>query len=172
VASGNISVEKQQFENEVYGSGLSVPVSEEFALALKLRDMNVPIYFAPRISGWHLQPATIRDSCIQNYKYGLGIAEVVAKMPQILELEQVNRVYHHNSLKLGASTTQAKLKKAVRSLLLPQIVRERILGLVNLVEKLTVKDRILFPLYRLVVGTYFASGIRDGEKRFGYITKS
>jgi hypothetical protein len=167
VASGNISVEKHQFEGGVYGSGLSIPVSEEFALALKLRNKQTPIYFAPRIVGWHLQPATIQDSCIQNYKYGLGIAEVVAKMPEILELEQVNHVYRHNSPRLDGSTLTTKLKKKIRSVLAPKVVRDRLLGLINFLEKNGVRDAFLFPLYRLVVGTYFFAGIRDGEKRFG-----
>lgn len=160
VASGNLSVEKKLFGDRVYGDGLTIPVSEEFALALELRERNIPIYFARHISGWHLQPPTIRDSCIQNYKYGLGIAEVVAKMPEILKLEQIRNIYSHNTELRG-------LKGSVKSFSTPGPVRKSLLSGIELMEKASVPDKLLFPLFRFSVGNYFAAGIRDGLKRFG-----
>src|SRR5690606_35469365 len=104
VASGNLSVNKSTFGNRVYRDGLEIPAGEEFELNARLKSLNIPIYFAPEIRAWHLQPTTIEGACVQNYKYGLGVAEVAIKEPTVLELPEFGKLLAtHDILKKSDS---------------------------------------------------------------------
>ncbi len=170
VASGNISMEKRLFpEGKVYSSGLTIPASEEFALALSLLKKNVQVFFAKDIFGWHLQPATIEDSCKQNHKYGLGIAEVIGKIPEVLELGNVKNLYTYNRKIQKEERLGLKLKKSLRATLATKPLRLTLLRLSLFAEKVSVPRVILFRLFRLVIGAHFTAGIQEGERRFGPI---
>ena len=169
VASGNLSVEKSLFtDRAVYAPGLKVPVGEEYELSAYLKERNIPIYFCPGIKGWHLQKATLEDTCIQNYKYGLGIAELAAKRPDVLErLEQPRMIFETNREIRRGDSLGLKVKKAIRSSIASEAIRKVMLGSTKLAERLIPIDPLLFAGYRLTIGTYFAAGIKDGITRFG-----
>ncbi len=167
VASGNLSVEKKLFRGrDVYSPGLMIPVGEEYELSAYLAKNSIPLLFFPEIKGWHLQPATITDSCNQNYKYGLGIAELAAKRPDVLTLEQPRHIFEANSEIKRDDRTLVKIKKSLRKIMSHAPVRNSILLIVKAVENILPLERILFPLYRLTVGNFFAAGIADGRKRY------
>ena len=167
VASGNISVEKGLFERgHIYCESLKIPAGEEFELSFYLKEKGVPVYFAKELKGWHLQPSTIEDSCVQNYKYGLGIAELAVKKPQVLRLRQPRRSYEANAQIRKEDSLSLKIKKSLRKKLVNTFVREKMLSTVKRLENVIPHDRFLFVLYRWVVGTYFAAGIVDGRKLF------
>ena len=169
VASGNLSVAKSLFtDRAVYAPGLKVPVGEEYELSAYLKERNIPIYFCPGIKGWHLQKATLEDTCIQNYKYGLGIAELAAKRPDVLErLEQPRMIFETNREIRRGDSLGLKVKKAIRSSIASEAIRKVMLGSTKLAERLIPIDPLLFAGYRLTIGTYFAAGIKDGITRFG-----
>ncbi len=168
VASGNLSVDKKIFpEGTVYEKNLNVPASEEFELSYSLMQRNVPVYFAPEIKGWHLQPTGIEDCCKQNYKYGLGIAELAQKCPNVLELKQLANIYRANRQIDREDPVRVKIKKGIRRILSTRIIRERILGLTKIFEAMIPNDKFLFMIYRLSLGNYFVAGMKDGEKMFG-----
>lgn len=167
VASGNLSVEKRLFkERDVYSPGLKIPVGEEYELSAYLLKNAIPLFFYPSIKGWHLQPVTIQDSCIQNYKYGLGIAELAAKRPDVLELRQPRFIFDANSPVKADDPFKLKIKKYLRRGMTNQMIRNAMLAAVSASEKLIRSDKILFPMYRLVVGNFFAAGIKDGREMF------
>ncbi|MGH9946969.1 MAG: glycosyltransferase family 2 protein [Pyrinomonadaceae bacterium] len=166
VASGNISVEKHLFKNRsVYAPGLRMPIGEEYELSLYLKNANIPIYLAPQIKGWHLQPATIVDSCKQNYKYGLGIAELAIKRPDVLSLEQLRAIWETNRRLVADDPATLKLKKIVRRLFANRLARTILLWCASS-SKAFVPSALLFVLYRLTVGSFLAAGILDGSKKF------
>jgi hypothetical protein len=167
VASGNISIEKQLFtDRDVYAPGLQIPVGEEYELSAYLSTQKIPIYFAPDIKGWHLQPTTITDSCKQNYKHGEGIAELAINRPDVLFLDQPRHIWEMNRSVEPSDPFQLKLKKVVRKWLATERVRNILLSTANTSTNI-LPSILLFPLYRLVVGSFFVAGIADGTKRFG-----
>ena len=169
VASGNLSVEKQLFQDRaVYAPGLQIPVGEEYELSAYLKERDIPIYFCPDIKGWHLQKATIEDTCVQNYKYGLGIAELAVKRPDVLErLTQPRTIFETNRAVQSADPVDIKLKKTIRRLTTSESVRKLLLAATKMAERSVQSDALLFKGYRVAIGTYFAAGIRDGIARFG-----
>lgn len=167
IASGNLSVEKHLFqERDVYSSGLKIPVGEEYELSAYLLKQSIPTFFLPSIKGWHLQPATLSDSCMQNYKYGLGIAELAAKRPDVLALKQARHIFETNSAIRAGDQIAIKIKKRLRTIMSPNAIRTSMLCAVRFAEKFPLPDLILFAAYRLVIGNFFAAGIADGQKRF------
>jgi len=90
VASGNLSVEKSSFDIEkgVYDETLKTPMSEELELAIRLWKNKIPIFYVPAIQALHTQPTTIEGKCIQDYKYGYGIARAYARLADVAAPEQ------------------------------------------------------------------------------------
>ena len=168
VASGNLSVEKKLFpDRSVYAPGLQIPVGEEYELSAYLKERDIPIYYCPEIKGWHLQKATIEDTCVQNYKYGLGIAELAIKRPDVLErLTQPRTIFETNRSVQSADPVDIKLKKTIRRLTTSESVRKLLLAATKMAERSVRSDALLFKGYRIAIGTYFAAGIRDGITRF------
>lgn len=174
VASGNLSVEKHLFseENAVYTSRLRMPFSEEFDLAFRLKERHIPIYSALDIKGWHLQPTDIEDKCKQEYRYGVLVAGVAVQNPSALALGSLKNMFESNRGVQNEDAFPLKLKKSVRKMLAQKFVREKMLRTINLLGKIVQKDSILFPLYKIIVGTYFFAGVRDGIKIFQNDKKS
>ena len=167
VGSGNLSVEKEIFDRpNVYCKGLKTPVGEEFELSQYLLERDVPVFSSRDIKGWHLQPTTIEDSCAQNYKYGLGITELAIRQPNVLKLSQPRTMYEVNREIKKEDSVKLKIKKIGRIVLANKVVRKNMLAIVKTIEKIFPNDKLLFPLYRLVVGSHFAAGVVEGREMF------
>jgi glycosyltransferase involved in cell wall biosynthesis len=167
VASGNISVEKKMFpDGEFYKSFLRTPAAEEFELMARLAYNKVKIYFNSSIRGWHLQPATIEDKCKQEYKYGIGVAEVALKVPYSLDHSNLQSLYYENCETRATDSFKVKLKKAIKSVVSKKWFRNALLKIVKGMEVIAPIDTILFPLYRMLAGTFVFAGVREGLKKF------
>ena len=170
VASGNLSVPKNLFSgtNSLYDTSLSIPAAEEYDLMFSLKQKNIPVYFGIGVmNAWHLQPVTIKDKCIQEFKYGTGIAEVCIKKPEVLALKQVNNIYESNRSLRKTDSKQLKSKKLLKSIFASPLCRAGILLVIKIVEKTAPFDKFLFPMYRFATATYLIAGIRNGEKTYG-----
>lgn len=168
IASGNISVEKKMFpDGEFYKSSLRTPAAEEFELMARLRDQQVKIYFNPSIRGWHLQPATIEDKCKQEFKYGVGVAEVGVKVPYALSHENLKKLYYENCPVQSGDRFSLKFKKGVKFLLAKTWIRSALLSFVKGLERISPINGILIPFYRLLAGLNVFAGVREGLKKFG-----
>src|SRR5690606_2961928 len=95
------------------------------------KSLGIPIYFAPEIVGWHLQPPTIEGACIQNYKYGLGVAEVAIKEPRVMTLPEFRLLLETHSRLRGNASASTKLKKIIRKPLSLPVVRTGLLKFVS-----------------------------------------
>ncbi len=166
VASGNLSLEKKIFGQEVYNPEMTTPVAEEFDLILKLRIQKIPVFVGFDILAEHTQRSFIADKCKQEYKYGLGISEIVIKNPKSLEVPALKNMFFHNCKIRLNDTFQVKLKKTFKFLLSRKYSKQFFLLFIGLCEKVIPYDKILFPLFQLLVGVFFFSGIRDGLKKF------
>ncbi len=169
VASGNLSVEKITFDPErgVYDETLKTPMSEELELAIRLWDQKIPVYYAPQIEALHTQPTTIEGKCIQDYKYGYGIAEAYSRLAGIAPPEQFAYTLRVNGPVRRDDPFKLKLAKTTKAALGSKAVRSLFLKLVKFLEYLMPnQDRILFAVYRKVVGVHYFAGIRDGLQRF------
>ncbi|MEQ1606049.1 MAG: glycosyltransferase family A protein [Pyrinomonadaceae bacterium] len=167
VASGNLSVEKAQFPDGVYDETLKTPMSEEIELAIRLWRSKIPIYYVPAIEALHTQPTTIDGKCIQDYKYGYGIAEAYARLAYVAPPEQFSYTMQVNGPIISDDAIKLKLAKSVKSVLGSKPGRSIFLSVVRLAERLMPNnDMLLFSLYRKVVGVHYFAGIRDGLARF------
>lgn len=169
VASGNLSVERSMFlPNGVYCNDLQVPASEEFELEQRLNNLGIPIYIAHEAVGWHLQPSTIEDKCKQEFKYGVGAAEVWIKLPEIAKNEHVSSfVLENGYIDWSEDPTSRKVKKIVKSILAGRLARNSVLAVANRLERLKGSDRLLFPMYRFLCGINLFAGVREGLGTFG-----
>ncbi len=169
VASGNLSVERIMFlPDGVYHNDLKVPAAEEFELEQRLNNSGIPIYVAHDTVGWHLQPSTIEDKCKQEFKYGVGAAEVWIKLPEIGKNEHISSFILENGyIDWSEDPTSRKVKKFVKSILAGRFVRNSLLAAANRLERLKVSDRLLFPMYRFLCGINLFAGVRDGLGTFG-----
>ena len=167
VASGNLSVEKKQFPNGVYDETLKTPMSEEIELAIRLWKTNTPIFYVPAIEALHTQPTTIHGKCIQDYKYGCGIAEAYARLANVAPPEQFAYTMRVNGPIRSDDPLKLKIAKLVKSVLGSKAGRSIFLSIIKLVEKVSPNgDKLLFWMYRKVVGVHYFAGIRDGLARF------
>jgi len=169
VASGNLSVEKSSFDIEkgVYDETLKTPMSEELELAIRLWKNKIRIFYVPAIEALHTQPTTIEGKCIQDYKYGYGIAEAYARLADVAPPEQFAYTMQVNGPIRSDDPLKLKIAKMVKSVLGSKPGRSAFLSLVSLAERLMPhNDKLLFSLYRKVVGVYYFAGIRDGLARF------
>lgn len=167
VASGNLSVEKAQFPEGVYDETLKTPMSEEIELAIRLWRSNIPIFYVPAIEALHTQPTTIEGKCIQDYKYGCGIAEAYARLADVAPPEQFEYTMKLNGRIRADDPLKLKTAKTVKAVLGTKVGRSGFLAFVKLVERLMPdNDKLLFSLYRKVVGVHYFAGIRDGLGRF------
>lgn len=167
IASGNISVEKSMFpDGEFYKSSLRTPAAEEFELMARLAQQQVNIYFNSSIKGWHLQPATIEDKCKQEYKYGIGVAEVALKVPYSLDHANLQSLYYGNCLISDRDSGRIKLKKRIKGIIAKKWSRNFLLRTVNAFEVVLPFKSLLFPLYRMLAGIFVFAGVRDGIKKF------
>jgi len=166
VASGNLSVPKNIFSehNSLYDTSLSIPAAEEYDLMFSLLKRGIPVYFGLHtMKAWHLQPVTIKDKCIQEFKYGMGIAEVCIKKPSVLEYAPVRFMFETNGPLLPSDSMSIKLKKSIKSVIVAGPSRSFLKGLTTICEVVLPFNFILFPLYRLATGLSLMAGIKKGR---------
>jgi glycosyltransferase involved in cell wall biosynthesis len=169
VASGNLSVEQGTFDIEkgVYDETLKTPMSEELELAIRLWKNKIPIYYVPELNALHTQPTTIEGKCVQDYKYGYGIAEAYARLAEIAPPEQFTYTLQVNGPIRGDDPLKLKVAKSVKSAIGTKAGRGAFLHFIKMLERLLPNnDRLLFSLYRKAVGVHYFAGIRDGLARF------
>lgn len=166
VASGNISVSKTLFSTEnLYNSNLRTPAAEEFQLAANLKKRSIPAYFNKSIYGWHMQSTAIEDKCIQEFKYGIGIAEVYYKgiYPENVEQLIGNNTFNDSNF--------FSVKSYVKKILATKVVAKILSHFISLLEKYLPIDTLLFPLYNIICGIYLYRGINEGVSKFGQTSK-
>lgn len=167
VSSGNISIEKQSISRTyVYDTSLRIPVGEEYELSHFLLQHNTRLIFAREAKGWHLQPATLEACCNQNYKYGLGMAELAVKRPEVLILEQARVLIETNGPIAQSDSVKLILKKVIRVLISNRLTRRFLMRSAKVSELAIPSDWILFFVFRVIIGTYFFAGFRDGGRQF------
>lgn len=167
ISSGNLSIKRVLFEDGVYRPDLKTPAAEEFELEFRLNSNGTPIYVCNSARAWHLQPPTIESKCIQEYKYGIGAAEILAKSPEIVNNEHLFRIVHANGpISLRDDDINKISKKIVKGFLANRIVRNGLLRFCKITEQVLPIDRMLFPMYRLLIGLHLFAGVRIGMNRF------
>ncbi len=167
VASGNLSIERKQFLDEpLYNDKLRTPAAEEYDLMARLSKKRIKVYYNPSITGWHLQPVTIENKCQQEYKYGVGIAEVALKIPESMEYENLRHLFVKNTEDGQRDGTSTKIKKIFKRLFSTKPGRKILTGVIKFLEFLLPFDFILFPVYRFSMGVFLFAGVNDGVRLF------
>jgi glycosyltransferase involved in cell wall biosynthesis len=168
VASGQLSVERSMFQIEgaVYCDDLATPAAEEFELSLRLQERGIPILLATRVIAMHNHPVVIDSICRQQFKHAAGYAEVAVKSLGALSLPQVRDAIANNQPVTRSDSFGRILRKGAKSILAAERTRTVFLRFVELIERAAPEDRLLAPLYNLVVSLYFFAGVRDGLRRY------
>lgn len=169
VASGNLSVERGTFDivKAVYDETLKTPMSEELELAIRLSTSRIPIFYVPALDALHTQPTTIEGKCIQDYKYGYGIAEAYGRLADIAPPEQFAYTLEVNGPIRPKDPPKLKAAKCIKAIVGTKPGRAMLLSIVKGLERLAPNnDRLLFSLYRKAIGVHYFAGIRDGLDRF------
>ncbi len=172
LASGNLSVERSTFADlgGVYDETLKTPMAEEIELALRLERLGIPIIYVPALDALHTQPTTIDGKCRQDLKYGLGIAEAYSKLRDHAPQEQFAATIKVNGPIRSSDSLALKAAKVVKSVLAVSPIRRAFLSVVQVVERLFPhNDKLLFALYRKVIGVHYFAGIREGLSKFNKI---
>jgi glycosyltransferase involved in cell wall biosynthesis len=167
VGSGNLSIEKGMFPDGLYDESVTTPVAEEFSLIYNLIESDIPTYTSKKLTAWHTQPPFLKDKCVQEFKYGLGIAEIVHRRPKTLTVPALYHMYRQNSRVSNDDVLLIRFKKSVKALCSSQAVRNTVLFIVSGFGRILPIDHVLFPLFRFVVGLHFFAGVREGIRRFG-----
>jgi len=163
VASANLSVERNLFEtDDVYNVDLA-KLGEEYDLEHRLNGRGIPIYLLNKNTGWHLQPTTINDKCVQEFKYGIGAAEAWRKIPGIETNPHLFRfVVVNGPFDSSRDGIADRMKKGVKSIISREPVRKSLLKLTNIFESILPFDFVLFRCYRVLCGIHFFAGFREG----------
>jgi glycosyltransferase involved in cell wall biosynthesis len=166
VASGQISVEREQFaaEEGVYSSDLVTPAAEEYELAYRLRRRGTQILLVPAMRALHDQAVEIASYCRQQYKHGLGCGEAAAKQPDLLGLPELARVIEANR---PAGDSRRRVRSGLKSVVAGPAVRAALLALARAQEHLPVPRPLRDAAYRAAISAHFVAGVRDGLARFG-----
>ncbi len=167
-ASGQISVERSMFDagQGVYRDDLSTPAAEEFELSLRLHNRSIPILLGTRIVADHDLPLTIEDLSRQQYKHGFGCAEAALKYPATLAIQSLANVIHVNYGSKGHESGKPKIKRYARRMFALNRSRRGLLELTKVAERIALHSRLLMPLYRLTIGSYFCAGVQEGVRYY------
>ena len=115
IASGQLSVERKLFPNGVYASHLRTPAAEEFELSARLARQGIPAINATQIEAIHDQRHGISDVCDQQYKHGMGCAEAVCKLPEMLIMNELATIEAANGLIRPQDPVATSCKKMVKA---------------------------------------------------------
>lgn len=171
IASGQLSVERKSFPDGVYASDLRTPAAEEFELSARLRRRGIAIFNATEIGAVHDQQLKISDLGDQQYKHGMGCAEVVCKLPDTLVMEELAKIAAANGPVRPHDPLAAKCKKMAKALMAIPLVRQSLVLLCRLTGWVVPGYRMNAKLLRLVIGVFFFAGYREGLRRFASNTQ-
>jgi glycosyltransferase involved in cell wall biosynthesis len=167
IASGQISVERNSFQDGVYASQLRTPAAEEFELSARLELLGIPAIFATEIQAIHDQRFGIPDICDQQYKHGMGCAEAVCKLPQALIMNELARIATVNGPILPGDPWPAKCKKLAKSMVAAPLLRRSLISLCGVIYHVVPNRRMTAWLLWFLVGVSFLAGYRKGLALFG-----
>jgi glycosyltransferase involved in cell wall biosynthesis len=167
IASGQLSVERRLFPTGVYAGELKTPGAEEFELSARLRQREIAAFKAMWIKAIHDQPFDALDLCTQQFKHGMGCAEVVCRMPSVRVLVELETVAVTNGPILRHDPLIGKCKKVMKSFLAARWVRPNLISVCRLADKVFIGHSASDRLLRLAIGAFFFAGYRDGLRRFG-----
>ncbi len=167
VASGQLSVEREFFPDEVYASELRTPAAEEFELSARLRQHGIPAIYATQIEAIHDQRLGISDVCDQQYKHGMGCAEAACTLPRTLTLEELAKIAAANGPMLPGDSLITRCKKRAKTLASIAPVRRTLVLLCGLTGRIVPIYRMNAKLLLFVIGVFFFAGYREGLQRCG-----
>lgn len=168
-ASGHLSIERSQFEatGGLYREALRTPAAEEFEASRRLHKTGVPIFMAPHIVGIHFRPVSLTALCRQQHKYGIAIAEVAAKCPDLLELPEIRELLERNR-RLRVSDRPVDL---LRQLLKRLVGQPHAWGPAEKTLEVLARLPRAAPLlnlgYRWMLGASLYAGVQNGRLQFG-----
>jgi glycosyltransferase involved in cell wall biosynthesis len=167
VASGHLSVERASFEGSagVYRDDLATPGAEELELTFRLRAMGLQLVFAAWIEAVHDCAVSLEALCEQQYKHGLGYAEVALKRPEVLELEAVSQVIRANTSLLDGSPL-LRLNRLLKRLAVAGVPRGFATRLGSRLETTFPRWEGLSLLYHHLIALHFIAGVIEGTRRF------
>ena len=171
VASGQLSVERKSFPDEVYASQLRTPAAEEFELSARLGRRGILAVNATQIKAIHDQRFRIPDVCDQQYKHGMGCAEAVSKLPSTLIMHELARIAAANGPVLPHDPLATKCKKMAKALVANSLVRRTLVLLCEVTGRVVPSYRVNRKLLLSVIGVFFFAGYREGLGRFGPSTQ-
>jgi glycosyltransferase involved in cell wall biosynthesis len=167
ISSQHLSVARRDFSTGVYASHLRVPAAEEFELSARLRQRGIAIFSATEISAVHDQPIEISYLCEQQYKHGMGCAEVACKLPGTLVMDQLSKVTAANGPVIIDDPLTTKCKKMAKVLMAIPSVRASLVLLCRVTGRVVPSYRLNVTLLQFVIGVSFFAGYREGLRRFG-----
>lgn len=167
IASGQLSVERKFFPDGVYASHLRTPAAEEFELSARLARQGILAINATQIEAIHDQRYGISDVCDQQYKHGMGCAEAVCKLPEILIVNELATIEAANGLVCPQDPAPTRCKKMVKAFVAILPVRRALVLLCELSGRIVPSCRMNAKLLLFVIGVFFFAGYREGLQRFG-----
>lgn len=169
VASGQLSVERAQFETEraVYRDDLMVPCAEEFELSFRLRTKGIPIIMFARVVATHHQPVQLASIRNQQRKYGVGIAEASVKYPELASMPEFAAILAANGPLSASDSFGAAAGKVAKEALRYPPIGNLAEGALALVERFFPTSRVLQAGYRALLGTSLYAGLQEGRRQFG-----
>lgn len=169
IASGQLSVGRRLLEGmggAFYREELNTPAAEEFELSFRLRGRGTPLLFAPHIVALHDQPVNLQTLSLQNYKYGVGLAEALVKCPELSGMAELDRIRRTNGPIARGEPVSLFLKKALRAPLGAAGTRGKVVAFATRFERLVPESILRRVLYPLVLSSHFQAGFRHGLVEF------
>lgn len=168
IASGHLSVERAQFAaaGGLYREDLRTPAAEEFELSYRLRNQGIPMVFVSDIVGIHLQSAKLSALCTQQYKYGIGLAEAMAKCGDLRNMSELQAILRANEPPRLADPLGIAASKIMKALFIPRTTRRGVMLLASLLERTLREGALLHTTYRVLLGTHLHAGLREGRRLY------
>ena len=167
IASGQLSVERKFFPDGVYGSHLRTPAAEEFELSARLARQGILAINATQIEAIHDQRFGISDVCDQQHKHGMGCAEAVCKLPDMVIMDELATIEAANGLVRPHDPVATRCKKIAKAFVAIPPVRRALVLLCELSGRIVPSHRMNAKLLLFVIGVFFFAGYREGLRRFG-----
>jgi glycosyltransferase involved in cell wall biosynthesis len=167
IASGQLSVERKFFPNGVYASHLRTPAAEEFELSARLAQNGILAINATQIEAIHDQRFGISDVCDQQYKHGVGCAEAICKLPDMLIMAELATIAAANGPVGPHDPVATRCKKVAKAPAAIPWVRRTLVFLCELSGRIVPSRRVNAKLLLFVIGVFFFAGYREGLRRFG-----
>jgi glycosyltransferase involved in cell wall biosynthesis len=167
IASGQLSVERKFFPDGVYASHLRTPAAEEFELSARLARQGILAVHATQIEAIHDQRFGISDLCDQQHKHGIGCAEAVCKLPDVLIMDELAAIAAANGFVRPRDPVATRCKKMAKALAAIPPVRRALVFLCELSGRIIRSHRMNAKLLLFAIGVFFFAGYREGLRRFG-----